>query len=252
MIPQNKLSKNGIASLASDCLEQYISEMGWRKPEDVFLDITCMYESVIYPQKDISLITSCDLGTHEGQKVLGKTILDDKVILIDKSINKDSKDPRYTFTLAHEIGHGLAHTGQNINLFRCTDETIYKKQPSLYEFQANFFAENLIMPAGLVRYWFKTYYGTDRSFRYRGACWYSIGNENIYIKSLAHLGWYLARPLTLCFSNISKESLAYRMLKLKIILNETKESIFDGMKEGFAGVKLLNNLGGNTLNALKI
>ena len=159
----------------------------------------------------------------------------EKVILIDKSINFESNDPRFTFTLGHEIGHAVCHIGQDA-YFRCTENTIYNKQQQRQEFQANLFAETLIMPPNLVINKYEDYYKSKRPFHYTGAGYYFIGDQHVYIKSLAYLGWKLALPLTGYFSNISKESLAYRMVKIGIIKNETNESIFDRTNSAFNGV----------------
>jgi Zn-dependent peptidase ImmA (M78 family) len=232
MAQKNEISNREVINLAFNCLQKYITEMHWKSTDEAIIDITEIYECVIYPEYDIRLVTDCDLGEHKDQKILGKMISDEKTILIDKSINQESHDPRFAFTLGHEIGHSIAHIGQQ-EYFRCTAKTFYDKQQQSQEFQANLFAEHLIMPAELVKYRCEKYYGTNRRFRYIGAGEYCFGSKKIYIHSLAHFSRMLARPLTPYFSHISKESLAYRMFKIGIIKNETGESVFDGMESNF-------------------
>lgn len=229
---RNKISNRAVTNLAVDCLQKYCDEMGWTSIEDFRPDVIGIYESVIYPEHDISLITDYDLGHDHGQKILGKMISDEKTILIDKSINQQSNDPRFTFTLGHEIGHAVSHMGQS-EYFRCTENTIFERNQDQTEFQANLFAENLIMPPALVSYLYEHYYGTKKPFRYIGAGNYCIGSQKTYISSLVYLGWKLAAPLTQYFSNISKQSLAYRMFKLGLIVNTTRESLFDEISSEF-------------------
>ena len=73
-------------------------------------------------------------------------------------------DIRYTFTLAHEIGHAILHAYRK-ECFRCTHISIMNKD-DLFEKEANFFAQYLIMPDFLVKYRFKEYYGADK-FKYK-------------------------------------------------------------------------------------
>jgi len=113
MNQQKQISTDNVVRLASDCTQQYINEMGWNSLNDIRISVTDIYETVIYPMHDISLDTTLDLGEYSGQRVLGKMIPSEKIILIDKSINEPSGDPRFPFTLSHEIGHALLHMGED-------------------------------------------------------------------------------------------------------------------------------------------
>jgi len=236
---KNEISNAEVIKLASVCVQKYIQEMGWKVPNDITMNILEIYESVIYPEYEISLNTEHNLGTNGEQKILGKMLSKEKIILIDRSINEESHDPRFTFTLGHEIGHAVAHVGQSA-YFRCTEYTIYDKVQNLQEYQANLFAENIIMPDGFVKNRFEYYYDVNRPILYKGAGCYNIGmgNKKIDINSLAHFIWILAAPLTGYFSNISKESLAYKILKIGVVKNETEENlIFDSLGQSFSGSK---------------
>jgi Zn-dependent peptidase ImmA (M78 family) len=218
--------------------------MGMKKLDDMVINLKDIYDCVIYPNYELSLITNLDLGDHQKQKVLGKTICDEKVILIDKSIAPETHDPRFIFTFGHEIGHGLLHN-QKQPFFRCTNDSICN-EADLYEKQANEFAENLIMPHNLVKYRYQQYYDTNKPFRYIGATTYYLNHKRCQINSLLHLCKEIAKPLTPYFSHISKESLGYSLIKLNLIQNETKETI-NNFKEYTQTTNLLGSVLNNVL-----
>ncbi len=228
-VKRNNSTNNSIINLANRCLEQYFEEKGYYLPEDKIINIDEIYESVIYPEYEIILSTNYDLGFIEDteDKILGKTIPKERVILIDKSLAPESGDPRYTFTLGHEIGHGLLHADKK-QLFRCSSKSIFKGT-NLYEKEANCFSENLLMPRRLVFYRFVQYYKPSKPIIYRGEGEYWLGysgktkKQNVY--SFQDYCGKLARPLTRYFSNISKESLGYRLCNLGLVQSMTKETL---------------------------
>ncbi len=221
---------NNIINLVTIILDQYTRENGYFSPDDAIIDINEIYDNVIYPEYEFGLYTDMDLGYMEDteEKVLGKTIPKDRVILIDKSIAPESGDPRYTFTLGHEIGHGLLHADKK-QLFRCSSKSI-SMQTDLYEKQANYFAENLLMPDKLLMHRFYQYYELTKSMVYAGNGTYWLGGHSrsreYHVDSLQDYYKVLAKPLTKYFSNISKESLGYKLSKLNIVQNRTDESFY--------------------------
>ena len=233
MQEENEVSDSDVLGLARECLQKYRDEMGWVSRAEVKIDIMEFYEAVIYPEYEIRLLTDYDLGCCDGQKILGKTIPNEGIILVDKSINQQSKDPRFTFTLGHEIGHAILHAKPN-TIYRCTEDSICYEGQNLREYQANLFAANLIMPAKFVRDRYIHHYG-DGPFLYSGPGYYDIA-QGVYVDSFGRFGWQLARPLTGYFSNISKQSLAYRMCRLGLIINQTAESLFGAKKLSCNGV----------------
>lgn len=202
--------------------ELYLQAMGWQDQKDIIVDVMDIYDSVIYPDFDFSLKMDMDLGMHNGQKVLGKTIIDERIILIDQSIAPATNDPRFAFTLGHEIGHVVLHQQENKQLFRSTASTFSNKYDPL-EREANYFAAQLLMPSDLVLYRFQKHYGMRNPYPYTGRGIYGINGEDIYIRSLFHLCLKLATPLTCYFSNVSKESLGYTLHNNGLIANQTKE-----------------------------
>ncbi len=229
-VKQNS-GRNNIINLVIKILDQYTRENGYFSPDDTIINIDEIYESVIYPEYEFERYTNIDLGFIENteEKILGKTIPKEKVILIDKSIAPESGDPRYVFTLAHEIAHALLHSGLK-PLFRCTSKSI-KKQTDIYEKQANYCAQNLLMPKDLVFYRFVKYYMPSKPIFYIGEGTYCLGwhgrGKMQYFDSYRDYCKALARPLRGYFSNISMESLGGRLCKLGLIQNRTNETYFD-------------------------
>ena len=99
-----------------------------------------------------------DLGrTKKGNKILGKFVTNPLSIFVDESL--DFNDPKWSFTLAHEIGHLVLHRKVDVNLgeehYSVFSDTIDQIKSSLVEqwsphqwleWQANSFASSLLMP----------------------------------------------------------------------------------------------------------
>ncbi len=219
----NHIAKIASAFFADQCFEIYKHAMGWQNPEEMIVNVMEIYDNVIYPEYEFSLDMSTDLGEYENQKVLGKTMPKEKIIAIDPSIAPATNDPRFPFTMAHEIGHALLHQSENMPLCRTTASTFANKHDPL-EREANAFAVQLLMPSDLVQHRFQEYYGR-RSYPYVGPRMYWINGEKVYIRSLLHLCLKLAAPLTRYFSNVSKASLAYTLHNIGLIANQKNEKI---------------------------
>ncbi|MEJ1357879.1 MAG: ImmA/IrrE family metallo-endopeptidase [Candidatus Sedimenticola sp. (ex Thyasira tokunagai)] len=99
-----------------------------------------------------------DLGfTKNGNKILGKFVTEPRSIFVDKSL--DFNDPKWSFTLAHELGHLVLHRKVDISLgnehYSVFSDTVEQIKVSLVkpwtshqwlEWQANSFASSLLMP----------------------------------------------------------------------------------------------------------
>jgi len=114
---------------------------------------------------NIPFIFDQDLGcTKKGNKILGKFRIESRSVFVDASL--DPNDPRWRFTLAHEIGHLIFHrslrlvennivehnseitdTVRQILRFNLTPKTPYE----WLEWQANKFAASLLMPNNSIR-----------------------------------------------------------------------------------------------------
>ncbi len=109
---------------------------------------------------------------HENEAdILGAIIFEERRVVIDQSLDPEedlSKEGRYRFTLAHEIGHWRLHRrlffrdlSQGALFDEPTRPTVIcrssqAKEP--IEWQADTFASSLLMPAPLVRYWWRELY----------------------------------------------------------------------------------------------
>jgi len=220
--------KDSIKSLTLDIIQEYIREMGWTKPEQIIIDLREIYEIVLYPRYECQLITDMDLGDHEDRKVLGKFVGKDRVVLVDKSISPPARDARFTFTLGHEFGHAVLHPGGH-RLFRCNNRDIFSARGiDLREIQANIFSENLIMPDWIVLKKFQHSFQLSRPIRYIGPgryCLCAHGVDRYFkIKSYADLCHAVSGLMVRHFSNISKQSMSYKVQNLGIVVNCTHEN----------------------------
>ncbi len=220
------VTSQSIKALAAKLVTEHINEHGWRLLSDFCLDLNEIYESVLYPRYEYKVESNYDLGFRNGQKVLGKTIPKDRVVLIDKSLVKGGKDSRYPFTYGHEFGHAILHP--EVPLFRCVQQDIFAKRHSdKKEVQANLFSEHFLMPDGLVAAMLDRCYDLSSPIRYIGPreYWFEpYGARQIFrIKSYTHLCLAIAAPLCIRFANVSKTSLGLKIHKLRLILNSTNE-----------------------------
>jgi hypothetical protein len=223
----NLLSKKEVIETAYKIFRLYVYEMNLTGEYDYKINLKDIFDSVIYPEYEFDLRTDISLGYLQKEKILGKTIPKDRVILLDPSIKQASKDPSYTFTFSHEIGHAAMHS-KNRQYFRCTNSSI-SNEKDLLEVQANIFAQNLIMPYPLVKYRFYKYYRQE-NFIYTGKGRYCINKSYRYVDNLMDYCRQLVAPLTSFFSDISKESFAYTMFNMGFIINRTNETIDSTLK----------------------
>lgn len=221
-----------IQSLARQHVVRYSQEKGWKKLEDIRLDIQEIHEMILYPEFEYSVVTTVPLGYLEDEKVLGKTIPEERVILIDPSIAPPNQDPRYVSTFGHEWGHGILHPDAP-KAFRCSGKRIFAKESDEHsrEIQANLYFEHLLMPDPLVKAQFYACYRPSAPFQYfRPGVYYLDtfgGNRRAMIHSYTELCRALAYPLTGYFSNVSRASLALKLHKLGLVVNHTRERIFE-------------------------
>ncbi len=217
-----------IKALAASYVDQYIAEKKWKSLQDIRLDIQDLYEMILYPEHEYRMISGVPLGYHEDEKVLGKTIPDEKLILIDDSISPPHRDPRHVSTAAHEWGHAIFHAGRT-ELFRCSKRQVFDASEDL-ERQANSFFEHLLMPDDLVKAQFYECYQPTTPFRYLGRRDYYFnafgGSRRLLIDSYTEFCRALAYPLTPYFSRVSKSSLGLKFHKLGLVQNFTSERIF--------------------------
>jgi Zn-dependent peptidase ImmA (M78 family) len=236
----NKLSKDdpfGMKSLsqakrlAEECLSKYIQLKSWKKLDDIVIDVQEIYDFVIYPEYEVSLVTNVKLGEKEGEDILGVTVVTENVIYIDQSIASPNNDCRYSLILAHEIGHALLHNESDQNLKYTPNAFAMFDDCAFNELQADTFAETLVMFDALLHYRLTQKYGAYRSFVYNGPGKYCINKVDCHIESLFDFYQCLAEPLTPYFSNVPVEDLGRRMEKMRFIKDKTnhKKSVFNNV-----------------------
>ena len=148
------LSRQKIELIAELFLSKYYPS-SLEKP--TFVTINAIIKRLIELDK-AKFIFDTYLGWIGDEKILGKTTLKDKIIYIDKDII--DKDNRFSFVVAHELGHLFLHTIKPIkddNKERIVDviddkEKFFLQKRAIrsvrgwIEWQANTFAAAVLMP----------------------------------------------------------------------------------------------------------
>lgn len=157
-----KYDKDGVPVLSKTDIEEraelflkYFDESCLLTPQFTPFDKIC---SRLKEDHGVKFSFNVDLGkSPEGLQYRGKFIVDEKAILIDKSLNVG--EPRFNFTLAHEIAHFVLHRKVDKKLLvkrkykiLDTDKHLVldhseKNSPKDWlEYQANKFASCLLLP----------------------------------------------------------------------------------------------------------
>lgn len=210
-----RYSEAEIVHITGSLLKSYNENCGYRTIDAMKIDIMDIYDSVIYPEREIHLDMTSNLRTRNNRKVLGWTTRDETgaiLIRIDVSIAPRTKDPRFPFTLAHELGHAWMHQDQQLYTTATSPSSI-----NIIEGEANLFAKHLLMPRELVIYRFEQHYEMKKPFRITGPGEYYVNNKKMKITNLAQLALKLAKPLVPCFSNVSPTCLVRRLVEIGLI-----------------------------------
>lgn len=167
----NKLIKPSIPYLSKQTIERYtknfLSEYAHKnslqlKPPIPIDDIAEKHLKLIIEFDDIHDLCKRPRPIHRDADILGALLYEDRLILIDKSIDpekKPSKEGRYRFTLAHEVAHWNLHKSLLLDdtvlpLFEERDSEIFdyqtrqRKYPE--EWQADCYAGCLLIPRQMV------------------------------------------------------------------------------------------------------
>lgn len=111
---------------------------------------------------ELKLFFEADLGVNNGRKIRGSYHIPSKAIYIDKSLKIG--EPRFNFTLAHEIGHFVMHrnirptvlgdrggsTIEDNDRDLVLDQLQTNNPRTWIEWQANSFASSLLLPRATV------------------------------------------------------------------------------------------------------
>ena len=164
-------------------------------------------------------------GLFEDPNFLGGIHFDEKLIQVNGSI--EDHDGRYSFTVAHELGHHCLHKDQfsqakeNIEGM-CREEG---KKP-LVESQADTFAAYLLMPTNLVNKAYREAFGDDdKVFEMDFKKRYMLGS---IAKRVIEAG---------SFSNVSLTAMTNRLIGMNLItgIGYQKSVMPEGLNTGITG-----------------
>lgn len=152
---RKRLNRAAIELRAEQLLRLFTTDFLEYVQPTPLLDLTAFLTS----KHSIIFDFTCTLGFSDtGQRIIGAFNPRKRVILIDASLQAD--EPKFNFTLAHELGHLALHRNVSIeyeekdNLDK-TDETvleeqqeedILKEEVDWLEWQANAYGSALLMP----------------------------------------------------------------------------------------------------------
>jgi hypothetical protein len=206
---------------------EYIREVGPEyvlKKGNSFDDV---YDAVIYPHYEVTLIKDDDLGVDDfGDPILGQFLPKENTALVTSRLF-EKRDPRRVFTEWHEVaGHGVLHgpfLRKNARKYRTLNST--EKSMNLientFEVQANTFAANIAAPLNFVYCIWVKLFGMWREIRYAGPGYYDLcltsgTNLRCYIGSVSDLAWRITDLMKHYFGGLSNQSLSYQVQRVCI------------------------------------
>ena len=141
-----KLSDTDIEQVANDLLDDYQNNSQWT--------LKCPIPVERIAEKHLGYrIEITDDDIYKDAEILGGIIFADKVIQINGSI--EDHDGRYSFTIAHELGHHCLHKElfQKLGIEPDAHAKMCREtgEKPLSEQQADTFAAYLLMPSKLVK-----------------------------------------------------------------------------------------------------
>jgi hypothetical protein len=213
------MNETQVAGVALKALKDFSQNRSIEEIIESGLNIDDVYSEVVYPETDAYVIKNADLKAVDKGIVLGKYILGENLILLDRAIT-EKHDPRYAFVFAHEIGHVYFSKKTEscfIDGFKSDEED---------EKIANCFAKHFVMPGKLVQFQYNRLYNkrlSNKPLRYIGPREYWFNNRKRNISSLAHFCWEAANGLTMYFSHVSNQAMGIRLMELGLIQNDSQE-----------------------------
>lgn len=211
---------------AKSFTDEYCSVIGLGRLLRYGIAFDDIYHEYIYPKYEIALRTDIDLGVDEfGAPIMGEYRPAENVALVSSRLRCD---PRYTFTLWHEVaGHGVlqgdmlrrAHSKH----IRTTSISLDPRTERRLERQANIFAAMVAVPPFFLQHALFEAFKPTKPFVYRGPCDYDLmaygQHSRVRIDSVQALRIELARPIQHRFGGLSMESISYRIADLKGLIS---------------------------------
>lgn len=225
--PFEPMSALQIRERAHSLWLEYIREVG---PEYVLkngVSFDEVFDAVIYPHYEITLIKDYDLGADDfGDPILGQFMPKENTALVSSRLFQ-TRDPRRVFTEWHEVaGHGVLHgpfLRKNARKFRTLNSTekSMNRIENTFELQANTFAANIAAPLNFVYCMWVKLFGMWRKIRYIGPGYYDLcltsGTKlHCYIGSRSELAGKIADLMRPYFGGLSNQSLSYQVQRVCI------------------------------------
>ncbi len=193
-----EISDQEIQLKVDELLNGYIGDSDW----DFDMPVPVERIANNYLGYDVELT---DEGLFSDPDFLGGIHFDDKLIQVNGSI--EDHEGRFSFTLAHEIGHHCLHKEQ-FKSMATGDEIMCRdtlKKP-IAERQADTFAAMLLMPTSIVSKAFKDAFGDDSEA-------FELTYKNKY-----KLGKIASQMIdTGNFNNVSITAMANRLIAMKLV-----------------------------------
>lgn len=144
------------------------------------VDLEAIVYDHLYEREEVVFRDDLDLGSREGDRILGKTEPVRRRILVDARLKQEGPEGRYRFTVAHEVGHWTLHAplyqcdATQGSLFRDVpgrDDGLVSLQRNVFpssgrgrlppeEWQANRFAIALLIEPERLRAEFRSRFGS--------------------------------------------------------------------------------------------
>jgi hypothetical protein len=219
-----------IINRAEKLIEDYRSIVGTSTMLHQGLHFEDVFEQVIYPNYEIELDESKDLGFDEnGKKILGCFDPKGNRAFIDNSLEDD---PRRVFTQWHEVGgHGVLQgewLRNQLNRQRTivtTEESLSPNTISILERQANLFASHAAAPSWFVDAVIVKIFRPTKPFLFFGPCRYWLDVNGMicchHVDGFDELCRLIAWKIQRFFGGLSKEALGYRIKESPRVVDRT-------------------------------
>jgi Zn-dependent peptidase ImmA (M78 family) len=161
----------------------------------------------------------------ELNDVLGATYVKEELICVDRSLAEDQDEGRLCFTFAHETGHWVLHRNLIEQAYRTdgNDAFIFcriKDAKKPIEWQADYFASCLLMPADAVNNAFCKFYGSKPLVLYNvKSCYCGPICFDPCVQNWPSIAATLKEAGN--FTNVSKQAMIIRLQDLGLVKNET-------------------------------
>jgi Zn-dependent peptidase ImmA (M78 family) len=189
-----------IEKKAQELIESYQNDSDYDLVQNMPIPVESIAEQHL--GYDIEITTD---GLFEDPDYLGGIHFKDKLIQINGSI--ENHDGRYSFTVAHELGHHCLHKDALLEM-NTDDENMCREATTkpIAEAQADKFAAYLLMPSGLVLDAFHRSFGNNNKP-------FNMDYNNKY-----KLGTIAQRVIESGgFSNVSLTAMTNRLIGMKLI-----------------------------------